>query len=93
MQWIRRRSAIVVALAAALAPAGSAHAALTPQRAQAIADDLGARSAGTYFDAAKGAMVVTVLDRASAREVRAAGGVARLVGHSEAQLERIVVGD
>ena len=90
MQWIRRGSAIVVAVAAALAPAGSAHAALTPQRAQTIADDLGARSAGTYFDAARGAMVVTVLDRASAREVRAAGGVARLVGRSEAQLERIV---
>jgi streptogrisin D len=89
MHRVRRGTAIAVAVGAALCCAGPAHAALTPQRAQAVAGALGAESPGVYYDAARHTMVVEVLGRAAAQRVRAAGGVARVVKHSRAQLERI----
>jgi len=46
---------------------------------------LGDSSAGSYLDAS-GKMVVTVTDAASAKRVRSAGGIARMVAHSGAQL-------
>jgi streptogrisin D len=58
--------------------------------ATALAESLGAdRAAGTYLDQATGQMVVNVTDPTAAREVRAAGGVAKLVTHSTADLERV----
>lgn len=58
--------------------------------ATALAESLGAdRTAGTYLDQATGQMVVTVTDPAAASDVRAAGGVARLVTRSTADLERV----
>jgi len=45
-----------------------------------------ARSAGTYYDANSGAMVVNVTDAAAADAVRSAGLVAKLVARSDAQL-------
>jgi streptogrisin D len=67
---------------------------LDAQAAQtALADrltrTLGARAAGAYLDAATGALVVNVLDAATAGQVRAAGATPRLVARSLARLERI----
>ena len=59
--------------------------AFTCTRAQALADDLGARSAGTYFDAARGAMVVTVTDQ---RRRRAGPRRRRCRAHRRAQRRR-----
>ena len=58
---------------------------LSPDAAAALAERLGARSAGTYADSS-GRMVVTVTDAGAAAEVRAAGGVPRIVARSGAQL-------
>jgi streptogrisin D len=70
--------------------AGSAQAAeLSPAKAQALADGLGTQGAGTYYDAARDAMVVNVTDRAAADEVKDAGGIARVVRHSTAELDAV----
>jgi streptogrisin D len=55
----------------------------------ALSDKLGATSAGTYLDAATGRMVVAVTDDAAAATVRAAGGVAKVVRYSAADLARV----
>jgi len=82
--------AVVVAVVLALGAVGSAQAAgLSPTRARALADTLGDKAAGTYFDRSRDAMVIAVTDRAAAGKVRAAGGVARIVEHSAASLARI----
>jgi streptogrisin D len=57
--------------------------------ATALAERLGARSAGTYLDQNTGQMVVTVTDAAAAATVRAAGSVARVVEHSSAELAQV----
>jgi streptogrisin D len=67
---------------------------LDAQAAQtALADrltrTLGARAAGAYVDAASGALVVNVLDAATARRARAAGATPRLVNRSLRRLEQI----
>jgi streptogrisin D len=62
-------SGLLAGSAAQAAPVANA----SPEAAAALADQLGARSAGTYLDAASGTMVVTVTDEAAARTVRAAG--------------------
>ena len=81
-QLAGRAGSIVVALVAGLGAAGSAQAAgLSPARAEAVADTLGAKAAGTYFDRSRDVMVVAVTDRAAAAKVRAAGGAARVVEH------------
>src|SRR5688572_33424546 len=69
------------------APANAAE--LSPEAAQALVERLGARTAGSYLDAATGRMIVTVTDAATAREVEAAGGVARFDAHSGAQLNPV----
>jgi streptogrisin D len=85
---------IVGALASTVAAfaltAVPAHAAgISPAKAQEIADGLGAKGAGDYYDPASDAMVVAVTDDAAALKVKAAGGIARVVEHSTADLERI----
>jgi streptogrisin D len=72
-------------LGAAPANAGE----LSPEASQALVERLGARTAGSYLDAATGRMIVTVTDAATAREVEAAGGVPRFVAHSGALLNRV----
>jgi streptogrisin D len=60
------------------------------EQATALAGSLGSdQTAGTYLDQATGRMVVTVTDSAAAEAVRAAGGVAKLVARSGADLERV----
>jgi len=83
----------LLALVVALVATGTAHGAqpsnLSPAEAQALVDGLGGKSAGAYFDGASNGMVVTVTGEASAARVRAAGGMARVVEHGGAELERI----
>jgi streptogrisin D len=70
--------------------AGSAQAAdLTAGKAQAVADSLGSKGAGAYFDSARGEIVVAVTDEAAADKVEAAGGTAEIVEHSTADLEQV----
>jgi streptogrisin D len=67
-------------------PAQAAPTALSADAATVLADSLGAaRSAGTYVDAS-GRAVVNVTDAAAAAQVRAKGGIARVVARSDAQL-------
>jgi streptogrisin D len=90
--WGRRQvsGAVAVAVVLALGAVGSAQAAgLSPARAQALADTLGDKAAGTYLDRSRDAMVIAVTDRGAADRVRAAGGIARVVEHSAANLARI----
>jgi streptogrisin D len=60
----------------------------SPDQAAALSEQLGPRSAGTYFDSASGKMVITVTDEAAARDVRAAGAIAKLVARGSADLAR-----
>ena len=70
--------------------AGSAQAAdLTPAKAQAVADSLGDKGAGAYFDSTRGEIVVAVTDEAAADKVEAAGGTAEIVENSTADLEAV----
>ncbi|MFI1970746.1 serine protease [Streptomyces cinnamoneus] len=72
---------------AASGPAPSALSALRAgELAQHIAADLGPATAGSYYDASAGKLVVTVVDEAAAARVRATGAVARQVKHSAAEL-------
>ncbi|HEX7746532.1 MAG TPA: S1 family peptidase [Micromonosporaceae bacterium] len=93
-----RRAAIALALAAGSLVAGSllgapaaqaAPAAASPDTAAALAERLGARTAGTYLDSSGGRMVVTVTDEAAARQVSAAGAVAKVVSRSGAELATV----
>jgi streptogrisin D len=59
----------------------------SPDAAAALADQLGARSAGVYADGS-GKMVVTVTDEAAARQVRAAGATAKIVQRGADELNR-----
>jgi streptogrisin D len=72
-------------LGAALANAGE----LSAEASHALVEWLGARTAGSYLDAATGRMIVNVTDAATAREVEAAGGAPRFVAHSGALLNRV----
>ncbi|WP_290865309.1 S1 family peptidase [Hamadaea sp.] len=74
-----------------MAVAPSAHAAppsqvFGPDRAEALAAGLGARSAGAYIDQTTGKSVVSVTDEAAATQVRRSGGIAQLVRHGSADL-------
>jgi streptogrisin D len=70
--------------------AGTAQAAdLTPTKAEAVENALGSKGAGTFFDAAQGEYVVNVTDAAAAETVEAAGGTAKLVEHSDAELNEV----
>ncbi|GGT41155.1 S1 family peptidase [Streptomyces purpureus] len=54
--------------------------------ASTLGDDLGDRSAGAYYDVKSQALVVNVVDEAAADSVRKAGGQARIVENSVAEL-------
>lgn len=89
----RLRRAAVIAAGTALV-AGSV---LTPSPAQAapmgstdaLVEQLGLNTAGSYWDAKLGKMVVTVTDAGTAKSVESTGAVARKVKHSGAELARI----
>ncbi len=89
----RLRRAVVIAAGTALV-AGSV---LTPSPAQAapigstdaLVERLGTATAGSYWDAQLGKMVVTVTDANTAKSVESTGAVARKVKHSGAELARI----
>ncbi|GAU66304.1 putative peptidase [Streptomyces sp. NBRC 110611] len=95
----KRRVLIAGAGALALAATGtltlaSAHAApapttarLTPAAATALASQLDPGTAGAFYDARAGKLVVNVVDEAAARTVRAKGAEARIVNHTRAQLD------
>ncbi|MFC9949363.1 S1 family peptidase [Streptomyces prasinus] len=55
--------------------------------ASALAEDLGADAAGTYYDAKSKSLVVNVLDEAAATTVEEAGARARVVANSLAELK------
>ncbi|MEW2559471.1 S1 family peptidase [Streptomyces griseorubiginosus] len=55
--------------------------------ASTLGADLGADAAGTFYDAKTRTLVVNVLDEDAARTVTAAGGSARVVSHSLAELK------
>jgi streptogrisin D len=89
----RLRRAAVIAAGTALV-AGSflapspAHAASIGST-DALVERLGLATAGSYWDAQSGRMVVTVTDANTAKSVEASGAVARKVKHSGAELARI----
>ncbi len=59
-------------------------------RAQTVAGDVGAkRTAGVWYDAERGRMVVNVTTAAAAREVRSQGLTAQRVDHSTAELRAV----
>ncbi|MFJ9623380.1 S1 family peptidase [Streptomyces sp. NPDC101181] len=64
---------------------------LSAEAAGKLADtldrDLGADAAGTYYDAEAKALVVNVTDQAAAEQVRQAGGKAKVVENSLAELK------
>ncbi|KUL36174.1 hypothetical protein ADL12_19400 [Streptomyces regalis] len=63
-----------------------------PARARALAAEFGAdRTGGVYYDKT-GRLVVAVTDEATARAVRAEGGVAEVVKHSTATLTSVRAG-
>jgi streptogrisin D len=68
-----------------LAPQGIA----ATEDAAALADSLGDRAAGTYFDQATGQMVVAVTDSSAAETVTAAGVAAEVVEYSTSDLEQV----
>ncbi|MFD4630380.1 S1 family peptidase [Streptomyces sp. NPDC058284] len=55
--------------------------------ASSLGKDLGADAAGTYYDAKAKALVVNVLDKSAADAVESAGGKARIVENSLAELK------
>ncbi|MFI8220575.1 S1 family peptidase [Streptomyces sp. NPDC085932] len=55
--------------------------------ASTLAEDLGADSAGTYYDTKSRTLVVNVLDEAAAQTVEKAGAEARVVANSLAELK------
>lgn len=89
----RLRRAVVIAAGTALV-AGSVLAASPAQAApigstDALVERLGLATAGSYWDAQLGKMVVTVTDANTAKSVESTGAVARKVKHSGAELARI----
>ena len=92
---LRRAAAVAVAgtlVTGSLlsAPAQAAPAALSPDAAATLVEKLGARAAGTYADAS-GKMVVTVTDTATARQVRDAGAIPKIVARGADKLNAATV--
>ena len=90
-----RRAAVTLTAAATLVAGtvlgsvpAQASATASPDAAAAVAERLGARSAGTYADGS-GRMIVTVTDAAAAAEVRAAGAIPRIVERGSAELNAV----
>src|SRR2546430_1890928 len=91
-----RRAAMILAAGGLIvgmqfvpALANAAPTSISSDSAATLAGQLGARSAGAYFDAASKQTVITVTDAAAASAVRAAGAVPRFVTHSSAQLAQV----
>ncbi|EWM64469.1 MULTISPECIES: S1 family peptidase [Micromonospora] len=87
---LRRAAAVAVAgtlVTGSLlgAPAQAAPTALSPDAAATLVEKLGARAAGTYADAS-GKMIVTVTDTATARQVRDAGAIPKIVARGADKL-------
>ncbi|MBF5033270.1 MULTISPECIES: S1 family peptidase [unclassified Micromonospora] len=87
---LRRAAAVAVAgtlVTGSLlgAPAQAAPTALSPDAAATLVEKLGARAAGTYADAS-GKMVVAVTDTATARQVRNAGAIPKIVARGADKL-------
>jgi streptogrisin D len=81
---------LAVGALTAVSPAQAATPPMSADAAASLAQSLGdERAAGADYDAATGRMVVNVTDAGAAASVRAAGGTARLVSRSSAQLERL----
>jgi streptogrisin B len=78
-----------VALTLPTATATAAPAETTPQMAESLINSLGSQgTAGAYYDAEAGSMVVNVTAEAGADTVRAAGVVPKLVKYSTAHLNQ-----
>ena len=94
-RWVALILAVPVLLVGGLLAPSAAQAAPAGLRAAdastaiALSDKLGAKSGGAYLDAATGRMVVAVTDDAAAATVRAAGGIAKVVRYSAADLARV----
>ncbi|GAA2072840.1 S1 family peptidase [Actinomadura alba] len=71
------------------APAASVVKADLATLSTTLEQQLGARSAGSYVDAKSGRLVVNVTDSAAAQTVTAAGGVAKTVARSGADLQKV----
>lgn len=85
-------TALVLATAPATAHAagGSVPHPSAVAKTALVAKKLGSRSAGSFYaDSSKKTLVVTVTNEADARAVRAAGGVAKWVARSGAQLQQV----
>ncbi|MFJ8830319.1 alpha-lytic protease prodomain-containing protein [Micromonospora aurantiaca] len=87
---LRRAAAVAVAgtlVTGSLlgAPAQAAPTALSPDAAATLVEKLGDRAAGTYADAS-GKMIVAVTDTATARQVRAAGAIPKIVARGADKL-------
>jgi streptogrisin D len=93
----RRVAVITVAagvVAAALnvpsTPAGAQPAGISAAATDSLVERLGAdRTAGTWLDPTSGRMVIAVTDTDAQKAVVSAGGVAKLVAYSDAELETI----
>ena len=81
-------SIVIGAMVAASSPAQAAMP-LGADAAATLASKLGDRSGGTYLDQATGRMVIAVTDKATADTVRAAGGEAKVVARSTAELQKV----
>ncbi|MGP3967593.1 S1 family peptidase [Streptomyces sp. 6N223] len=57
--------------------------------AATLTDRLGSATAGSYYDAETGKLVVNVVDSSAADSVRAAGAEARMVDHTMAELNEV----
>jgi streptogrisin D len=79
---------LVAGAVSATAIANAGTTTLSAAAADTMTSQLGDRAAGSWLDAATGKMTVAVTDAAAAQRVRAAGGTAKLVAHSSAQLAR-----
>ncbi|MGP3953934.1 S1 family peptidase [Streptomyces sp. 7N604] len=100
----KRRTAVAAAGAAAVVATAfalsNANAATTPsvdtltstaagKLASTLASDLGADTAGSYYDAGAKKLVVNVVNEAAAQQVRAKGAEAKLVRNTLAQLDSV----
>lgn len=92
MWGFARALAAALVVATGLAQASVAQGKISDARAQQLEKDLGGKSAGIYYDKDEDNIVVTVTDEASAKKVRAAGGIARTVSRSGAKLDSVNVG-
>lgn len=81
-RWLAKDRGITLATARERVAAQDGQA----RTAASLERSLGARAAGSYIDATSGALVVNVVDAASAAKVRGAGAVAKVVDRSSSEL-------